>query len=248
MSKPPALRELQQLLQGEITQTYKTSGNLMEWLIGGAEGLHVYLFAYYERLHDILKSDFPMVALILGEDSFRGMVAEYLERFPSRYKNAAEVGAHLPGMLIEHPLRAPFPYIHEMALLEWTLIRSFYADNGQVSLDANAITDWENTIFEFNPSLFLLEVEYPIHQIWNDEVSHSLSPQKTYLKIHRNSKGNALPWEINAAEYKLLKGLQNKLPLIQVIESLHEMEGEIDLAPLFQKWVEEKTIGNIYDR
>ncbi|MDQ3339026.1 MAG: DNA-binding domain-containing protein [Myxococcota bacterium] len=61
--------------------------------------LHVYANAYFARIHDVLAADFPKLAALLGDDSFRALVKPYLRAHPTTNPSLREAGVHLASFL-----------------------------------------------------------------------------------------------------------------------------------------------------
>src|SRR5258708_7421807 len=65
------------------------------------ERLAIYGYAYYARLLDCLREEFPVLKHALGEEVFDAFAAEYLERYPSRSYTLFELGVHFPRFLAD---------------------------------------------------------------------------------------------------------------------------------------------------
>jgi len=59
----------------------------------------VYSNAYYLRLRDVLREDFPRVAALLGRERFEDVVSGYLEVFPSKQPSVRHLGRALAEFL-----------------------------------------------------------------------------------------------------------------------------------------------------
>lgn len=76
--------------------------------------MEAYQHAYFARIEESLAEDFPRLKKYLGDEAFCRLVRDYLDRFPSRYANLAEVGQSLPDFFTEDlPLA-------DLARFEWT--------------------------------------------------------------------------------------------------------------------------------
>ena len=64
-----------------------------------AERLQVYAGMYPLRMRDALRSDYPALAELLGEQGFEKLVADYVAVHPSRSFTLARLGDHLPEFL-----------------------------------------------------------------------------------------------------------------------------------------------------
>ena len=71
-------RELIEIRSGSIEQVISRSKAL-----DSIQRLHVYGNAYYARLIDCMKGEFPATLAALGDESFGGFVMGYLQSCPS---------------------------------------------------------------------------------------------------------------------------------------------------------------------
>jgi hypothetical protein len=93
--------------------------------LGPAERLDIYADMYFYRLRDSLAEDFAKVAAIAGGDRFHNLVTDYLLVHPSSHWSMRDLGKALPAYLEGHPLREEFPYLADLARLEWARIDVF---------------------------------------------------------------------------------------------------------------------------
>ncbi len=96
------------------------------------ERLAIYREMVSLRLHDSLEEDYPALRRLLGEDDFRELVRDYLDRYPSRSFTLDHAGRELPRFLSEAgdlPNRA---LLWDVARLEWAVHQSFHADRAEV--------------------------------------------------------------------------------------------------------------------
>ena len=126
----PSLRELQlvvwQLLVApegpaagllELSKAGTLSpGQLEDWIAGdeGASALsrvNIYANAYFFRIRDALREDFPKTLGIIGEDRFHNLVTDYLLVRPSSHWSLRYAGRHLPAFLGTHDLAGSYPFL-----------------------------------------------------------------------------------------------------------------------------------------
>jgi hypothetical protein len=113
------------------------SGRSLEGLLvsdaraSAALRLEVYANAYFERIHDVLASDFEALAHALGEAGFHDLVTAYLCVHTPTRPSLRHAGQHLADFLAGHPAARPFrrrwPWAADLARLEWTLADAFDA-------------------------------------------------------------------------------------------------------------------------
>jgi hypothetical protein len=69
--------------------------------LSAVERLGIYGYAYYARLLECLKEEFPAVLAAVGEDAFASFALGYLQQYPSRSYTLFELGASFPRYLAE---------------------------------------------------------------------------------------------------------------------------------------------------
>ena len=104
---PPSLREIQQGFWRSIARRPGECAfdqRFLNNVVGGARldsigRVQVYAGAYFLRLREVLVSDFPAVARILGDQRFDQMAREYLREYPSRDPSVRYLGRALVEFL-----------------------------------------------------------------------------------------------------------------------------------------------------
>src|SRR3984893_12694581 len=99
--------------------------------LSAAERLEIYANAYFYRILDCLKEDFPATLAVLGADNFHNLVTGYLIEYPPTEPSISNAGRHLHEFLRHHPMRDRWPFIADLAQLERTLIEVFHASEAE---------------------------------------------------------------------------------------------------------------------
>ncbi len=135
--------------------------------MGAVERLDVYANMYFFRLLDVLKGDYPAVLAVLGESVFHDLITDYLlVHFPS-HPSLRYAGATLPAFLARHKQGTVFPFLSDLARLEWALVDAFDAANAPI-LSADDLVSvppehWGELRFRFHPSVRLLDCDWGVH-------------------------------------------------------------------------------------
>ncbi len=136
--------------------------------------LSVYTHAYGARLQEVLANDFPAVLMAIGEDRFARLADDYIRANPSHYFSLRDFGCHLPGFvadLIQQDADyREMPWLHELALFEWTLGQAFDAADAPVfteqDMAAIPYPAWPELRFIPHPSVHRLNLEWNIPEMW----------------------------------------------------------------------------------
>src|SRR5262249_1323716 len=94
--------------------------------LSALQRLNIYADAYFYRLLDCLKEDFPATAAVTG-DAFEGLVRAYLDKHAPAEPSIFYAGQRLADFLGDHPVGERWPFLAELARLERTLIEVFHA-------------------------------------------------------------------------------------------------------------------------
>jgi hypothetical protein len=143
------------------------------------ERLEIYARAYYARLLECLRTEFPMCVRAVGEAAFDQLALEYLQHYPSRSYTLNRLGENFPRFLEETrpPVEAgggDWPsLLVELAELEWAMGEVFDgpglegSDPGDFSaLERLAPEEFGRCRLLTSPSLRLLSFQFPVSAYW----------------------------------------------------------------------------------
>jgi putative DNA-binding protein len=141
--------------------------------ISASDRLSVYANAYFARLHDALRDDFPALARALGAEAFHDLVKTYLMTNPPTRPSLREAGASLPQHLATEPFAGIFArrceYAADLASLELALAEAFYAPDARAvtheELAAVPADRWPALRFALAPALRVVRCDWPVHEI-----------------------------------------------------------------------------------
>lgn len=132
-------------------------------------------------LVEALKTAFPVLRKLVGEDFFSAMALEHVRAHPPRSPLLMLYGSDMPGFLTRFPPVAHLPYLPDMARLELALRESYHAaDSTPVAPDRLAAIAPEalpRTRLRLAPALRLVRSDWPIHAIWMANMRDALPPK-----------------------------------------------------------------------
>jgi Putative DNA-binding domain len=141
-----------------------------------SERFEIYRSGYHARLVECLRDDYPVLAVMLGDDSFEALCRAYVDRHPSASPNLNGFGRHmaafcrevqLPGLDRLHPPRI---FASDLAALEWALVEVLHAETAPpldvAALQAMPPDAWARARFIRSDALRLLRFEYPVNQVF----------------------------------------------------------------------------------
>lgn len=217
-----------------------------------ADRLDVYGQMYWIRLHDALREDYPRVAEILGAERFSAVVRAYLARFPSAHPSVRYVGARFSDFLAQCDETAAWPFLPDLARLEWARLAVFDAADATVLRieDLRAITapEWPDLTLRPIPALRILHSPWPIHELWSGAEGRveTLGPADTCLRVWRQDAA-VFQAPMDACEQRALESVTAGEPFAATCGALESLVGDPeraarDAAQLVLRWVEDAVL------
>lgn len=184
-SPGPNLRALQEHFFKSIT-----SGNAAQVLsfikpshITEDARFKVYRNTAVENLHNSLKTTFPGIWQLIGEECARGVARAFtmdIKNLPTS-GSIDDWGKDFPKFLSTLPELSDLKYLEDYASFEWLQHLSFCAGDAEI-FDATELQKVpgdmiEKVKFSFHPSVFFLRSEYPLDQIYEmlEDLASSIS-------------------------------------------------------------------------
>jgi len=197
------------------------------------ERLDVYADMYFYRLRDCLAEDFVAVHAVVGAAAFHNLITDYLLAHPPTHFSLRFAGAHLPAFLRGHELSARWPYAADLAELEWAIVDAFDAPDA-APLEAAALAAvpeacWPALRFALAPSVQLLTLEWPVHEVWRAVQAAEVLPQlgrgQTRLRVWRQDL-RVFHRAIDAAEAAGLDALRDGAAFAEVCACIVEADAD----------------------
>jgi hypothetical protein len=234
------------------------------------ERLAIYGYAYYARLLECLREEFPVLKHALGEELFDAFAAEYLQQYPSRSYTLFQLGTNFPRFLEEtRPDREgkgnagpDWPdFLIDVAALELSFNEVFDGPGveGEHLLGAEQLRAISpERLLEARlvgvPCLRLLALRYPVHKYFaavrRQEEPDLPGPAETFLAVTRR-RYVVRHYELSPAAYQLLHALLAGESVGQAIGRAVEAAGpDLDRLPdnlwtWFHDWAAEGFFGAV---
>lgn len=131
----------------------------------------IYADAYRGRLIAALRDNYPILAAVLGDETFAELGAAYLSAHPSCHPSIRWFGGALHGFVSLQPERLPHPALADLIRFEWALRHAFDAADvppaALQALAACAPEDWPALRFSLHPSATVLTLQWAIEPLWH---------------------------------------------------------------------------------
>lgn len=236
--------------------------------LSSLERLRIYGNAYYARLLECLREEFPALRHAVGEEAFDGFALGYLQRHPSQSYTLGELARHFPEFLSQ--TRPPEPadelrpnwadFVIDLATAERVYSEVFDGpgvEQGRVlqAEDVASLTagQWLEARLIPVPCLRLLKVAYPVHEyisaLRRQAPIPIPAPQPTHLAITRRDyvvRRRA----VSPEEFGLLALLADGAAVGDAIERVANSAGD-DLEALAGKlheWFQGWALAGYFER
>jgi hypothetical protein len=219
--------------------------------------LSIYGTAYYARLLECLREEFPVLVHALGEELFDAFAIGYLQKYPSRSYTLNDLATNFPRYLAEtRPVEdegqgrpSSWPdFLIDLATLELTFSEVFDGPGveGEQLLDTSQlqavpVERWPEARLVPVPCLRLLSLRYPVHEYYaavrRKQDPPPPEPADTLLAVTR--------WDylvrhypLSRPEYEVLQALMAGRPIGEAVSLATRTAGnDLDhLALKLREW------------
>lgn len=162
------------IAEGLANEDAATADGIERLIVGdrrlsAQERLGIYADAYFYRLLDVLREDYPATLAILGADNFHKLVTGYLLEYPPSEPSIFYAGQYLADFLTDYPSNESQPFLSELARLERTLLESFNSVDA-VPLDGAAMAaiapaQWPAIAMKTHPAARILDCEWRVEGV-----------------------------------------------------------------------------------
>jgi hypothetical protein len=212
------------------------------------ERLAIYGSAYYARLLECLREEYPVLKHALGDEAFDAFAFGYLQKYPSHSYTLAKLGADLPRYLEEtcpEEERGAWPeFLADLAKLEWTFNEVFDGPGveGEALLDAAQLQAipaerWQESRLTPVCCLRLLTVRSPVHRYFSairkEADATPPEPTETFLAITRRDY-IVRHHELEGPAYELLRDIIAGQTIGEAVGHAGE-RGSIDVDQLAER-------------
>lgn len=238
--------------------------------LGSADRLRVYGNAYFARLLECLRAEFPAMVAALGESAFDGLAFGYLLEHPSESYTLARLASQLPTHLARtRPPRDPdadpnapdfADFLIDLATLERTYSEVFDSSGPEHARPLTA-ADFEGLSVEkfssarlvLHDCVRLLVLRFPVHlfasAVRQQGESELPDPRLTHLVVTRR-EFVVRRIEVSPIQFALLAALQKGDSIGNAIENI-QTDDATDVAQLandLRHWFHDWAAAPLFQR
>lgn len=248
-----ALREWQHELQRailgdeasvDLLQDVRRHGVIAQQRIG------IYQDAYRLRLAEALASNYPAIALHLGDAGFSAMAQAYIAAQPSRQASIRWFGDTLDAFLCSQAPWSSNPVLRELARFEWALRHTVDAADQPVlaveALQALPPQHWPDLMLKLQPAATLLHLEWNTPAFWRCLVDEQplpvLQAGSGHWLVYRRHDLMAMWRSAPTDEAHLLQSISHGISFADLCDVMAEHNHQPETIPaeaasLLRQWV-----------
>lgn len=242
----PALHKIQSALLHDIyTGEHTSSIYLNKTRFNSPERLDIYYNNTLLNLTDILAGTYPILQKIVGKRFFETISCNYIETYTQSTGNRHKYGAMLNEFLSSYQPVVEWPYLPDVAAIEWAYFQAEIADDA-LTIDFNDLTTLISKQPDFvlspHPGVHFVDQRFNALEIWQEHQKKeigaiTLQENPQTILIWRDQKNVVLLKEISTSLKKLLifckEGKSFSDAMSQVgcqLQSLEEFQKEFAYA------------------
>ncbi len=216
--------------------------------LGAVQRVEIYATAYFHRLLDCLKEDFPATLAALGSENFQQLIADYLAEFPPSEPSIFYAGRYLADFMGRHGIARERPFAEDLARLERTTIEVFHAPDASplegILMQSIPPERWAAFELQLHPAVVLLEVKWKVTEVLravNDAREWSVPVPEVATVIVFRQNARVYFRELEPAERPALALASRPVRFAEVCEAIANGSDADDPASeinrLFQRWL-----------
>lgn len=230
--------------------------------LSSADRLRIYGNAYFARLLECLRAEFPAMVQALGEEAFDGLAFGYLLEHPSQSYTLSRLATELPGHLAKtRPPREPdgdqdspdfADFLIDLASLERTYSEVFDGPGPEQTpplkpsdLEGLSVEQFAESRLVLHGCVRLLSLRFPVHEyataVRHREEADFSDARPTHLVVTRRDY-IVRRFEVSPIQFALLAALQRgssvgeALLAIQPRDEANLSQLATDLRHWFLEW------------
>ena len=222
----PALRDIQAAFIHDAYTGGQTSAvYLNKYKPNSRERLDIYYNNTLLGLTDILTTTYPVLQKIVGESFFSTIARFYIETNFQISGNRHTYGGELSSFLRSYEPAASWPYLPDIAAIEWAYFQASIADDAP-ALDFNELTDLISEhpgfIVSLHPGVYYVELNFNALEIWQEHQKIKIETIKLRkslqtILIWRDQKDHIILQEISKPLKELLRYCQERISFAQAM-------------------------------
>lgn len=212
--------------------------------------LNIYANMYFWRIHDAIKEDFPVLFKVIGEKNWNNLMVDYILKHPSSSPLLQYVGGDLVSFLSTYFLTEQWPFLPDLAKLEWERAMIFEAkDSPTIHLERLKkipAAQWPPLKIQWIPALKIVELGSEVDQTWKEaERNETLTKPKKKKTVVRVWRQDFIIYhqQISKEERQAIQSFEEGNNFAFVCE---ELQSAKKAATFLQDWVTSGLVAKVH--
>lgn len=186
--------------------------------------------------HTTLSAAFPVLRQLLGDEFFEGLCHTFGFAQPARDADLNQFGAALPDFLASFAPAADYPYLADMARLEWALHRARFNEDAiaitAADLAALGPEALDATRFALHPAVTLLDSPYAVASLWHAHHGGAFPPSMDVAEqvLVARPQWQPVVESIDPARHAFYKALGENASVGAALDAAMALDEEFDIA------------------
>jgi hypothetical protein len=216
--------------------------------------LSIYRNTVSSSLINTLKTTYPLILALLGDEFFVMTAKEYMRQYPSRSGNLYDYGEYFSDFLTSYQPVHDLIYLAEVAEFEWASHVLYLAPNhtpfASQSLEHFSPDQQADLRFLLHPACWMRKFHFPILEIVDLCKSHRIDNIDIHgngvnlLIIRREFDLVLLP--LDQADYTFLQALNLNCTLAEALQAAEKIDAAYPLAEKLPAFFQNKVLVDCY--
>jgi hypothetical protein len=218
----------------------------------GERRLRIYRNNIRANLMEALAAVYPVTERLLGEDYFRQTAGSYVREVRSTSGDIRRYGGSFPEFLAGLPGLESFPYLRDVARLEWAYHSVFHSEI-KAPLDLAALRevacgDYPMLCFGLQPAARLMASNYPVLRIWQVNLEEWSGDQTVNLNegganlLILRTEDSITVEPLAACDYRMLDRLNRGELLADAVAAAVSIEPDFDPGRALGRFVSQGVL------
>ncbi|MDB5962404.1 MAG: hypothetical protein JWP59_3698 [Massilia sp.] len=193
--------------------------------------------------HATLAAAFPVLRQLVGEEFFEAMSRAFGIAHPPVDADLHVFGADLPGFLEKFEHAADYPYLADMARLEWALHRAHFAADADIvsAADLAALTpaQFDSARFTVHPALSLLASPWAVVSLWHAHHGAGFPPSmaapEQCVVVRPQWRAQVAP--LDKARFAALRALAAGQTVGDALDAAFALDAQFDIGAALAQWL-----------
>ena len=198
-----------------------------------ARGQKVYQANGHALAGSALRAAYPVVAQLLGDESFDALARALWHAQPPQRGDAAQWGGTLANWVQASDQLAAEPYLADVAAVEWALHRAVSAADGAMDSASFALLtkhDPADLLLLLSPGCATLRSDWPVVSIVNAHLHHRPTVAQAGQLLRGGAREDALVWR-SGLQALVREAQPGEAALVAALLAGHTLGDALDQAP-----------------